>query len=271
MEKTRKKKTTGKTVTSNKKRTRTKKPKVLREIEVRAVDYRENTINPFDVLVAILACLIFFSATSVYDVRRTNALEKTSEEMIVETVEEVKTEKKFLHSAPVNYDDVLAEKEAQRANSFTYSYTTYSTANYVPSGSIIDVAMSQLGNVGGYPYWSWYGFTSWAYWCAAFTSWCANQCGYLDSGVCPRFSAVGQGVSWFISRGQWAGGSAIPSSGMYIFFDYDCNGMADHVGLVASCDGSTVYCVEGNYNNTVSCTSYPVGHYSIMGYGMPAY
>ena len=57
-------------------------------------------------------------------------------------------------------------------------------------GEIVAVALSQLGNVGGQPYWSWYGFESQVDWCACFVSWCANECGYLDAGVIPRFATV---------------------------------------------------------------------------------
>ena len=40
-------------------------------------------------------------------------------------------------------------------------------------GEIVTVALSQLGNVGGQPYWLWYGFGSRVEWCACFVSWCA--------------------------------------------------------------------------------------------------
>ena len=46
----------------------------------------------------------------------------------------------------------------------------------VGSGDIIEVARQQIGNVGGQPYWSWYGFDSRVEWCACFVSWCANEC-----------------------------------------------------------------------------------------------
>ena len=46
--------------------------------------------------------------------------------------------------------------------------------------AIVTVALSQIGNVGGEPYWSWYGFESRVEWCACFVSWCANECGYID-------------------------------------------------------------------------------------------
>ena len=42
---------------------------------------------------------------------------------------------------------------------------------------LVDLAKRQVGNVGGYPYWSWYGFNSRVEWCACFVSWCYNQAG----------------------------------------------------------------------------------------------
>ena len=38
--------------------------------------------------------------------------------------------------------------------------------------AVVDIAKSQVGNVGGQPYWSWYGFTSRVEWCACYVSWC---------------------------------------------------------------------------------------------------
>ncbi len=37
---------------------------------------------------------------------------------------------------------------------------------YTEDGEIVSVALSQIGNVGGDPYWSWYGFNSRVKWCA---------------------------------------------------------------------------------------------------------
>ena len=53
---------------------------------------------------------------------------------------------------------------------------------------IVTVALSQVGNVGGQPYWSWYGFDSRVEWCACFVSWCANECGYIDAGIIPKYA-----------------------------------------------------------------------------------
>ena len=61
---------------------------------------------------------------------------------------------------------------------------------------IVQVALPQLGNVGGEPYWSWYGFGSRVEWCACFVSWCADQCGYIETGVCPKYAGCVNGVAW---------------------------------------------------------------------------
>ena len=45
---------------------------------------------------------------------------------------------------------------------------------YGADDQIVQVALTQVGNVGGEPYWSWYGFGSRVEWCACFVSWCAD-------------------------------------------------------------------------------------------------
>ena len=138
----------------------------------------------------------------------------------------------------------------------------------VGSDDIVAVALSQVGNVGGQPYWSWYGFSSRVEWCACFVSWCSEQCGYIESGAMPKFSYCPTGVEWFRSRGQWLGRNSIPPTGSTIFFDWGGDGVADHVGIVESCDGSTVYTIEGNAHNACKQLSYAVGDRRILGYGV---
>ena len=140
---------------------------------------------------------------------------------------------------------------------------------------IVAVAMSQIGNEGGEPYWSWYGFESRVEWCACFVSWCANECGYIDTGVIPKFASCANGVSWFQQRGQWADNTAEPTPGMIIFFDWDDesgqDGQPDHVGIVARVENGRVYTIEGNSGDACKEKSYLVGYYEILGYGIPAY
>lgn len=140
---------------------------------------------------------------------------------------------------------------------------------------IVAVALSQIGNYGGEPYWSWYGFGSRVEWCACFVSWCANECGYIDTGVIPKYAGCTLGEQWFRDRGQWIDNSAEPAPGMIIFFDWnDENGQdgePDHTGIVEKVENGTVYTVEGNSGDSVKINSYPVGYYEIYGYGVPQY
>ena len=142
----------------------------------------------------------------------------------------------------------------------------------VGSSDLVAVALSQVGQVGGEPYWSWYGFGSRVEWCACFVSWCADQCGLLDSGAVPKFAGVGTGVQWFQSRGQWLDGSATPEPGMIIFFQwYGSDSLiADHVGIVERVEDGRIYTIEGNSDNMVRQNSYPVGYGEIKGYGAVA-
>lgn len=140
------------------------------------------------------------------------------------------------------------------------------------SDDIVQIALSQLGQVGGQPYWSWYGFGARVEWCAIFVSWSANQAGYIQDGTIPKFAGcqVG-GVNWFKSQGQWQNRGYIPQAGDIIFFDWNGDNWSDHVGIVISSNGSTVETVEGNSGNAVKRKTYNINSYSIMGYGIPNY
>ena len=131
---------------------------------------------------------------------------------------------------------------------------------------LVELAKRQVGNVGGQPYWSWYGFNSRVEWCACFVSWCYGQMGLSE----PRFAACqSQGIPWFQSHGQWgARGYDNLAPGDAIFFDWDLDGSADHVGIVIGTDGSRVYTVEGNSGDACKIKSYDLNYECIKGYGL---
>ena len=170
----------------------------------------------------------------------------------------------------------LAELLAEENNS-QWAAVLYGIG--VSDDAIVAVALSQVGNIGGQPYWSWYGFEGRVEWCACFVSWCANECGYIDTGVIPKFAGCVNGVQWFKDRGQWADNSIEPTPGMIIFFDWDSpngssgpqDGQSDHVGIVEKCENGIVYTIEGNSGDSCRQRQYSVGYYEILGYGIPAY
>ena len=176
----------------------------------------------------------------------------------------------------------FSTQQAQRLGWDSYGDTQYPAhvLRYYPYGraftaggnqAIVEVALTQLGNQGGQPYWSWYGFNSRVEWCACFVSWCADQCGYIESGLVPKFAGCVDGANWFKSNGKWQDRTYEPKTGEIIFFDWEGDGTTDHVGIVEKCENGTVYTVEGNSGDACKQRQYTVGSSNIYGYGIPAY
>ena len=110
----------------------------------------------------------------------------------------------------------IAELQKDEYN-YMWSYVLYGSS--VGSNDIVKVALAQVGNVGGQPYWSWYGFKNRVEWCACFVSWCANECGYIESGIIPKFASVNvEGVPYFKAVGLWKDGGYSPKSRRYNLF-----------------------------------------------------
>lgn len=176
----------------------------------------------------------------------------------------------------------FSTQQAQRLGWDSYGDTQYPAhvLRYYPYGraftaggnqAIVEVALTQLGNQGGQPYWSWYGFNSRVEWCACFVSWCADQCGYIESGLVPKFAGCVDGANWFKSNGKWQDRTYEPKAGDIIFFDWEGDGTTDHVGIVEKCENGTVHTVEGNSGDACKQRQYTVGSSNIYGYGIPAY
>ena len=176
----------------------------------------------------------------------------------------------------------FSTQQAQRLGWDSYGDTQYPAhvLRYYPYGraftaggnqAIVEVALTQIGNQGGQPYWSWYGFDSRVEWCACFVSWCADQCGYIESGLVPKFAGCVDGANWFKSNGKWQNRTYEPKAGDIIFFDWEGDGTTDHVGIVEKCENGIVYTVEGNSGDACKQRQYAVGSSNIYGYGIPAY
>jgi hypothetical protein len=102
-------------------------------------------------------------------------------------------------------------------------------------------------------------------------SWCADQCGYLDAGVLPKMEGVRPYVDWFIERGQWQGRDYEPSPGDIIFFDWESDGLADHVGIVEKVENGLIYTIEGNTGDICAERRYTMGSAPVYGFGLPLY
>lgn len=153
-------------------------------------------------------------------------------------------------------------------------YTDHVLRYYPMSGAIIGgspalayIAASQVGSTGGQTYWSWYGYNYRVEWCACFVSWCAAQCGVLDIDI-PKFAYCPYGVNWFKDNGAWQDRYYTPSSGDVIFFDWEQDGIADHVAIVEKIESGLIHTVEGNINDSVVQKQYSLEDVSIYGYGI---
>ena len=112
------------------------------------------------------------------------------------TADEMATQFGFNADQKKQLNELLSEDNKSLWAAVLYGISTSDT-------QIVSVALSQIGEVGGQPYWSWYGFGSRVEWCACFVSWCANECGYIDDGIIPKYAGCVNGVDWFKDRGQW--------------------------------------------------------------------
>ena len=178
----------------------------------------------------------------------------------------------------IEYSDMMAEQ---------YGWSGYGDKAYVshvlryyPIGrsfmsegdaAIVAVAQTQIGNEGGLKYCEWYGYSYRVEWCAIFVSWCADQCGYLDAGILPKELNVIPYVEWFRERDQWQYMDYEPSPGDLIFYDWEGDGLADHVGIVERVEDGVIYSIEGNAGDLCIENSHPLGAAPVYGFGLPAY
>lgn len=138
---------------------------------------------------------------------------------------------------------------------------------HVGTGGILTVAKTQIGNIGGKPYWIWYGFNVRVEWCAIFVSWCANESGELNITV-PKFARVEDGIAWYKQNNKWQSRDHKPNSGDLIFFDWNNDNDPDHVGIVDRLENGYIYTVEGNSNDECRQCVYLQNSNVIYGYGI---
>lgn len=181
------------------------------------------------------------------------------------SIDEMMNKYRFTPIQKTQVSDLLDEEYSTMWSSVIYG---------TPIGSpdMVQIALSQVGNVGGQPYWSWYGFNSRVEWCAVFVSWVANEAGYIEKGIIPKFAGCENGINWFKAMGQWQSKNYIPKAGDIIFFDWEVDGTVSHVGIVERVENGKVYTVEGNStNDTCRQKEYAVNSQYIFGYGTPSY
>jgi len=183
-------------------------------------------------------------------------------------------EENELHMLQDGYELALEYIKEKHLSFGDLTVSDLSGVNFLPgerpgNQGIPDYAMQFVGNVGGQPFWSWYGFKRREEWCGCFVSYVLAHCGMTDI----RFASCEAGANWFKKHGQWYAGSGYAAvAGDIIFFDWENEGETHHVGIVIGHDGERVYTVEGNSaNDMCRLKSYPINSTVIFGYGLPNY
>jgi peptidoglycan hydrolase-like protein with peptidoglycan-binding domain len=119
-----------------------------------------------------------------------------------------------------------------------------SSGNGTTRQQILQIAESQIGTTEGYnndnPYSSYWGRNHES-WCADFVSWVYSHAGVnMNNAWCPGIEAH------LKSDGNWKGKSN-PQPGDIVLFDWDGDGVPDHVGIVKGVNSNgTIETIEGN-------------------------
>lgn len=155
---------------------------------------------------------------------------------------------------------------------------------------VVEIARKEVGNVGGEPYWRWYGFNHRVEWCACFASWVLAQAGvncgdlrpYINKTDTPEEadaieSFIDGEYDALISKGCmqmmefYTGknmriGDVPAQPGDIVLYEWDPNGRGaldgvDHVGIVDWVEGDDpntqlLHLIEGNWGNKVCRTTY---------------
>ena len=116
------------------------------------------------------------------------------------------------------------------------------------------------------------------YWCAAFISVIGNESG--NGNIIPWETTCQYQINWFKEHGRWLGKTKDVRIGDIIYYDWnhiDEPRPADHVGIVAGVNGTTLIVIEGNKGNgdpdttAVGVREISYDDYDIYGFARPAY
>ncbi|MFI7131956.1 CHAP domain-containing protein [Nonomuraea sp. NPDC050153] len=113
-------------------------------------------------------------------------------------------------------------------------------------------------------------------WCADFAKYVWRKAGVKHADVPEGSGGVLDGwaasfKNYGTTFGTWhtRGSGYTPQPGDAVVFDWDQSGDIDHVGIVKSADGSTVYTIEGNSGDRIQANSYSRSNVDIVGYSAP--
>jgi peptidoglycan hydrolase-like protein with peptidoglycan-binding domain len=144
---------------------------------------------------------------------------------------------------------------------------------------VIYIAASEIGykenppNSNHNKFGGWYGM-DYQPWCAIFVSYCFYSAGLpLPINNSKGFAYCPEGVNWFKNKGWWY---TTPQVGDVVFYDWQGDGISDHVGIVEKVNGDgSIVAIEGNTSTGSDSNGGQVMRRTrsegIQGYGRPSY
>lgn len=145
--------------------------------------------------------------------------------------------------------------------------------------STTDFEINEEGRKKGYTYYGeWYGIP-YGDWCAMFVSFCLDTADvqeYPLSAGCQSWIdklAAKDVDMWHPASDPVTGERYMPKPGDLVFYDFDLDGLSDHVGLVYELIGTSgespalLRTIEGNYGDMVCLVTHAQEYVGIMGYG----
>lgn len=198
-----------------------------------------------------------------------DTLEALGSSRTQEQEEQLQTLKDFLEIYEIMAREVFNGTFGGGMTMEDLSGITFVNGTRTPNQDVVDLALSQVGQQGGQPYWSYYGFSSRVSWCACFVQWCMRNTpsatsSYPQSSNNAYCQTIADNLS---SLGQFGHDNSIITTGDVIFFDWEPDGHTDHIGIVIGRDNDKVYTVEGNSGDQVKIKSYNLSSSVIYGYG----
>lgn len=147
---------------------------------------------------------------------------------------------------------------------------SYTGASSGSGARIVEVALQEYGEyadngiVGGSKYQQWLFGGADEPWCAAFVSWCADQCGMLEGGTVPKSGSVAEFLEYYRSdpsKGKvYPASSYAPQPGDFAVWqksEVEASLYDSHIAIVEKTDGSgTVRTIEGNCGDAVMKMAY---------------
>ena len=102
-------------------------------------------------------------------------------------------------------------------------------------------------------------------WCAMFATVIANKCG-LTAEQFPYEVSVFYQVQWAKKNNRFYTDPSKIKANDLIIYDWQGDGVLDHVGIIGRVADGKVYVIEGNIKDTVGYRTLPLSSKSIVGY-----